>query len=186
MPAKQQTSKPASPRRALQKSPMATGSRHEHDHAACFDASISRAEQAFETRGLRLTELRRRVLEEIANSHKAIGAYELLERLQKKSGKRMAPISVYRALDALIEIELVHRIESRNAFVACHSAHAGVHNAQARHMFLVCDTCDVVEEIDASKVLDVVDATARGKGFQPGRTVVETTGRCADCVTLKP
>ncbi|MFM2423059.1 MAG: hypothetical protein RL291_1589 [Pseudomonadota bacterium] len=154
-----------------------------HDHTTCLQASIERAEKAFETRGLRLTDLRRLVLEEIANSHKAIGAYDLLERLQRKTGKRMAPISVYRALDALLELELVHRIESRNAFVACHTAHKSPDGSAPRHLFLVCESCDLVTEIDGTAVVNSANATARNVGFQPARTVIETTGRCAECAT---
>ncbi|MBN9276146.1 MAG: transcriptional repressor, partial [Hyphomicrobium sp.] len=63
-----------------------------HDHAPCLKETLQRAADAFEARGLKLTPLRQRVLEEVAGSHHAIGAYEILERLSQKERARMAPI----------------------------------------------------------------------------------------------
>lgn len=65
-------------------------------------ASIEQAEQIFTEKNLRFTELRRKVFEEIASTQESVGAYEVLDRLARK-GTRLAPISVYRALDALLE-----------------------------------------------------------------------------------
>ena len=73
----------------------------EHNHAPCLDTAVGRAERAFESKGLKLTQLRRKVFAEIAGSHHAVGAYDVLDRLAKK-GDRLAPISVYRAIDALL------------------------------------------------------------------------------------
>src|SRR5262249_41572564 len=87
----------------------------EHDHGLCLEEAMERARQAFEDKGLKLTPLRRSVLQEIAASHKAIGAYEVLDRLAAR-GERLAPISVYRAIEALVDAGIVHRFESRNAF----------------------------------------------------------------------
>ena len=67
--------------------------------------------------------MRRQVLEALLASHKPLGAYEIMDRLGSK--RRPAPISVYRALDFWRENGLVHRIESRNSFVACVHSHAG-------------------------------------------------------------
>ena len=72
-----------------------------HDHAPCLAETLRRAELAFEALGLRLTPLRRQVLQEIAGSHTAVGAYDILDRLARKGGRRLAPISVYRALESL-------------------------------------------------------------------------------------
>ena len=67
---------------------------------------------------MRLTDLRRRVLAEISGSHRAVGAYDVQQSLAAK-GIRLAPISIYRALDALVAAGIVHRLESRNAYFAC-------------------------------------------------------------------
>lgn len=149
-----------------------------HDHAPCLKETLKRASDAFEANGLRLTPLRRRVLEEVAGSHHAVGAYEILERLSQKERTRMAPISVYRALDALLEMGVVHRLESRNAYFACHAAHD---KHGARQIVLACERCAMVAEIATPAAFEAIDGAARGTGFAPTRVMVEVAGLCASC-----
>lgn len=155
----------------------APSARQTHDHGPCLARALTRAEAAFTERGMKLTALRRLVFEEIAASHDAVGAYDVLDRLQRKTGERMAPISVYRALDALLDAGVVHRLESRNAFFACHAAHA----SPVRPIALVCDICGSVSERDGADVRAAVDALARADGFEPRSVVVEVSGCCGPC-----
>lgn len=126
---------------------------------------------------MKLTDLRRQVFEEIASSHDAVGAYDLLDRLARKTGERMAPITVYRALDVLLEAGVVHRLESRNAFFACHAPHEG----RRRHIALICTACGVVHEVDGSAAFAEVDAAAAAARFSPATAVIEVAGACAAC-----
>ena len=123
------------------------------------------------------SELRRHVLEEVASTHQAVGAYEVLERLARKDRRRLAPISIYRALDALVAAGLVHRLESRNAFFACHSAHP----SHRGHIVLACDGCGAVAEIAAPQVFDGIMQAAGTAGFAAERSLVEVTGACGAC-----
>ena len=120
--------------------------------------------------------MRRRVLEPLAASHKPLGAYEIMDLAARKV-PRPAPITVYRALDFLRQNGLVHRIESRNAFVAC------VHNHPSAEpvVFLICERCGSVGEIPAAPVAQSLSAAARASGFAPKLSVVEITGTCAHC-----
>src|SRR5215469_13731246 len=95
----------------------------DHDHERCTSDAIAYAEAHCAARAQRLTPIRRQVLEALLESHNPLGAYEIIERMADKK-RRPAPITVYRALDFLRENGLVHRIESRNAFVACGHNHA--------------------------------------------------------------
>jgi Fur family zinc uptake transcriptional regulator len=149
-----------------------------HDHAPCLKETLQRAADVFEANGLKLTPLRRRVLEEVAASHHAVGAYEILERLSRKERTRMAPISVYRALDALLEMGVVHRLESRNAYFACHAPH-GKHGP--RQIILACERCATVAEVATPATFEAIDSAARSAGFRPTRVMVEVTGLCASC-----
>jgi Fur family zinc uptake transcriptional regulator len=90
---------------------------------------------------------------------------------------RPAPITVYRALDFLMENGLVHRIESRNAFLAC----AHDHDETSMVAFLICDRCGSVGEIPAAPVAQSLNAAARATGFAPKLSVVEIAGTCAHC-----
>jgi Fur family zinc uptake transcriptional regulator len=148
-----------------------------HDHGSCVAKVVERAQTAFEQQGLRLTELRRLVLEEIASSHKAVGAYDVLERVSAKGGRRLAPISVYRALDTLVALGVVHRLESRNAFFACHAAHA----ANRRQIVLTCNACGSVAEVSGARVFDGIAQAANEAGFRMAHALVEVAGSCRAC-----
>jgi Fur family zinc uptake transcriptional regulator len=149
--------------------------RNPHDHASCVADAITAATALCETRGLRLTDLRKRVLELVWNSHRPIGAYAVLDTLRHE-GLGSAPPTVYRALDFLLENGLVHRIESLNAFVGC--AHPGERH---RGLFLICTSCRDALEIDDPKVTRTVAATASERGFAVQDVTVEVAGVCADC-----
>ena len=146
-----------------------------HNHATCTAELLSRAERTCERRGSRLTDQRREVLNCVAESHSAVGAYDIIERMAGH-GPRPAPITVYRALDFLEAHGLVHKIESRNAFVACTHPHEGEPAA-----ILVCEKCGLVAELDAPEMFESLQSAAKGQGFQVHRSVVELTGLCAAC-----
>lgn len=146
----------------------------EHDHDRCLEEAMQRAHKAFENKGLKLTPLRKSVFREIAASHRAIGAYEVLDKLAV-TGERLAPISVYRAIDALVGAGLVHRFESRNAFFACHAGH------EIRQLVLACETCRRVAEVDGDRVFTAIDRAAATSSFSPKAAVVEVWGLCASC-----
>ena len=148
-----------------------------HDHDTCLKDMLDRAEAAFVAKGMRLTPLRRLVLAEVAGSHTAIGAYDVLDRLARKEERRLAPISVYRALDSLVETGMVHRLESRNAFFACHAAHA----RDRRQIVLACETCGTVAEVAGERTFEEIGGTCTASGFRPSRTLVEVTGVCGRC-----
>src|SRR5262245_37332204 len=95
----------------------------DHDHGRCAAEAIAHPEALCAARAQRLTPTRRQVLEALLTSHKPLGAYEIIDRAAP--GARPAPITVYRALDFLIENGLVHRLESLNAFIACVNKHEG-------------------------------------------------------------
>jgi len=148
----------------------------DHDHERCTADALSHAEALCAQLAQRLTAIRRRVLEVLLESHKPLGAYEIMDRAAAV-GARPAPITVYRALDFLMEHGLVHRIESRNAFLAC----AHNHDSSSSVAFLICDRCGSVGEVAASSVTQPLIEGARATGFSPKMTVVEMTGTCANC-----
>jgi Fur family transcriptional regulator, zinc uptake regulator len=146
----------------------------EHDHDRCLTEAMERAREAFKSKGLKLTPLRQSVFQEIAGSHRAVGAYEVLDKLAAK-GERLAPISVYRAIDALVTAGLVHRFESRNAFFACHAGH------EIRQLILACETCRRVAEVGGDKVFAAIDTVAGSASFSAKGAVVEVWGLCTSC-----
>jgi len=148
----------------------------DHDHKRCSSVAMAQAEAICAAGAQRLTPIRRRVLEALLASHAPLGAYELIEKLGKR-GVRPAPITIYRALDFLRDNGLVHRIESRNAFIACgHN-----HNSADPVVFLICERCGSVGEAAGSPVADTIKSAARAAGFTPKTPVIEITGICSHC-----
>lgn len=148
----------------------------DHDHHRCSTEAMVQAEAICARRGQRLTPIRRQVLEALLGSHKPLGAYEIIDVLASDGG-RPAPITVYRALDFLRDNGLVHRIESRNAFIACiHN-----HDTGALVVFLICETCGAVGEALSAAAADTLRSAARAAGFIPKTPVIEIAGVCAHC-----
>jgi Fur family zinc uptake transcriptional regulator len=146
-----------------------------HDHSHCTADVIARAERTCARRGSKLTGQRREILACVAEGHTAVGAYDVIERMAQH-GPRPAPITVYRALDFLEAHGLVHKIESRNAFVACSRAHEGSPAA-----LLICERCGRVAELEDTALFATLAARAAAQDFAPSRMLIEITGQCGPC-----
>ena len=155
--------------------PFSTFRSAHHNHQSCVAAILADAEDLCHDRKVRFTAKRRRVLEVVAESHAAIGAYEIMERLPHE-GRRPAPITVYRALDFLIEQGLVHRLASLNAYVSCPRPGAA-HGAQ----FLICRHCGVIGELTDPAVDRAIAGAATEVGFEVASPVIEIAGVCVNC-----
>lgn len=150
----------------------------EHDHQRCVNNAMAEAEQVCHEQGQRFTAIRRKVLELIWQQHKPIGAYQILEQLQQES--RTAPPTVYRALDFLLGLGLIHRIASLNAFVGCvhpRTAHEGY--------FFICSSCKTCAELHLETVSREIHQTARQCGFEVHDSAVEIMGVCPLCAATR-
>lgn len=146
-----------------------------HDHDDCVAQALEAAEQVCRRRKLRFTAIRRAVLELVWTSHRPVGAYDILDRLNRQ-GTRAAPPTVYRALEFLIEADLVHRLDSLNAFIGCRDPGRS-HEGQ----FLICRQCRSVAEMDDDEISRLVGQKAAGHGFTAVRQMVEIEGLCRHC-----
>jgi Fur family zinc uptake transcriptional regulator len=149
-----------------------------HDHGRCESEALAHAEAICTRRAQRLTPIRRQVLRTLLGSHRPLGAYEIIDRMNSAEAQT-PPITVYRALDFLREQGLVHRIESRNAFIAC----IHQHDAAEAVVFLLCEQCGAVGEAGSNALAGAVQAAARAAGFVPKTPVIEIPGVCAHCRT---
>jgi Fur family zinc uptake transcriptional regulator len=120
-----------------------------------------------------------KVLESLQKSDKPLSAYELLDKLRKFGIK--APPTIYRALDSLMQKGLVHRIETLNAFVACHN-HEGDTGAQ----FAVCRDCGTTIELHDHQLIDAIKALAASLKFNIERQILELIGLCQNCSAKVP
>lgn len=144
---------------------------------AALRSALNNAEDLCRREGTKLTPGRRRVLEILAEEGRPLGAYDLIEKIATTTGKHPAPISIYRALDFLLENGLVHRLASRNAFLAC--AHG--HRHEEPVVFLICETCGSVTEATSKALHREIAALGAKSGFTPHSQVLELTGLCGAC-----
>ncbi len=155
---------------------MKTDAFEPHAHEHCIVDAMHAAEQLCTTRGVRLTDIRRRVLELVWESHQPLGAYGILDRLTAE-GHKPAPPTVYRALDFLLEQGLVHRIASLNAYMGCADpAH------QHLACFFLCEACGNAEELeDSHALMQALKASADKRGFRIRQPMLEIGGICRQC-----
>ncbi len=146
-----------------------------HDHSHCAHSLLARAEDLSRERGLRLTPVRRRALEILAEAHRALGAYEVLDRLAADGFGNQPPVA-YRALDFLVAEGLAHRIDALNAFMAC-TEPGQAHNPA----FLICRSCKLVAEVPGQAVRAAAAGAAADLGFSAERIAVEVLGLCPAC-----
>ncbi len=126
--------------------------------------------------GVRLTPARLTAYAELLSSETPLSAYELIARLEKRLDKKIAPLTVYRHLDFLIRVGLVHRLESKQAYIACdHPEHA--HESQ----YLLCTSCGRADELESKQLWKLLDKLIDQQGFERVNSVVEVTGLCSDC-----
>jgi Fur family zinc uptake transcriptional regulator len=116
------------------------------------------------------------VLEVLAASHAPVGAYDIVEQL-KNTGESAPAMSVYRALDFLVGEGLAHRIESRNAFLACNRGH----DSDEIVVFLLCERCSTVAEVTSGAVGRDLSKAANAVGFEAHAPVLEIKGLCETC-----
>lgn len=128
-----------------------------------------------ERAGQRMTESRRRVFELLVGAGQPLKAYQLAERFHP-DGRAAKPPTVYRALEFLERLGLLHRICSTSSYVACSGEKEGAHAAA----FLICDRCGATRELAAPHGADLTGAAAV-RGYTIERISIEVHGACPAC-----
>ncbi len=137
---------------------------------------VAMAVSICEKRGVRMTEMRRRVLELLWANGRPTGAYELIDAVGRKDSRPVGPPTVYRALEFLITQGFVSRIESLNAFVPCSHPERG-HDC----LFFICSGCRTSVEIEDRRIGGLLAEDAAALGFVATRQTVEVAGMCEQC-----
>ena len=146
-----------------------------HDHRRCVQTAAAEVEAACANQNLRLTPIRRRVLEILLEEHRALGAYDVLNRLAEEGQPAHPPVA-YRALEFLVSHGFAHKLERMNAFVACASP-----GADHRPVFLICSTCNAVAEDPAAGVDAALGEAVGALGFAITGAAIEAEGLCQSC-----
>lgn len=148
----------------------------EHDHQRCISSAVSRAESICERKGQRFTGLRKQVFKLVWSNHEPVTAYDLLKQLRREKDNAEPP-TVYRALEFLQHLGLVHRIESLNAYIGCDHP-----DREHVSQFLICVRCNQAVEIaDDGTMIRGILSKADELGFQVHSQTVEIAGTCRFC-----
>ena len=124
----------------------------------------------------KLTNNQKTVLELLEVTREPLKAYAILFDIQKKGIK--SPLQVYRALDKLIEIGKVHKIESKNSYIACSNANC---TAKTSTSFLICEICDKVTELKKNNLSIYFSKQSEKSNFKYTKHNLEIYGRCKTC-----
>lgn len=147
-----------------------------HNHSSCVSNALALAQTVCDQQGARLTRIRQRVLELVWQSHKPIGAYDLLPILAEE-GFNSAPPTVYRALDFLLELGLIHRLASVNAYTGC--SHPGQTHPSC---FFICRECGRAQELDHQLYRDLSATVEAHLGARVEHQITELSGLCPGCI----
>lgn len=154
----------------------------EHNHNICIEKSTQFAQDLALSKGKKLTAQRLLVLNILLRDHKTMGAYDILDKMRdlhiEGQGKPQPP-TVYRALDFLLNLGLIHKVESQNSFYACmvDKSQDEHHLAQA----FICDACGHVDEKIARQSAQNLFEKAASFGFKIDKVIMECRGICATC-----
>ena len=124
----------------------------------------------------KLTNNQQTVLDLLEKSKEPLKAYAILFDIQKKGIK--APLQVYRALDKLIEIGKVHKIESKNSYIACNNTDC---SSKTSTSFLICELCDDVTELKKNNLSIYFSKQSEKSNFKYTKHNLEIYGACKDC-----
>ena len=151
----------------------------QHDHLRCQTAALQQAKMLCARDKVRLTPVREEVLCLVWQSHRPLGAYDIIDQLSVSRGKRVLPPTVYRALDFLLGQGLIHRLATLNAYIGCPFP-GSVHS----NVFLVCRQCGGTAECSVDTINNAITATAARTGFKIESQSVEISGLCPICQSV--
>lgn len=147
-----------------------------HNHQNCIEEALANAQAICEKSQLRLTPLRKQVLTLIWKSHQPVGAYTLIELLASSSGRKIAPPTIYRTLEFLLDVGVIHRINALNAYIGCSTPKTDHPN-----YFLICTHCQTASECNRSELEQEIKALGQQNGFQIEKQWLEILGTCQQC-----
>lgn len=152
--------------------------------AASTKHILQKAALLCRAQGGKLTEKRERVLAQLIRSDTPLSAYEVADQLNKENDLRMPAMSVYRILDFLVSIQLVHKLSSANKYLAC--SHITCEHQHEVPQFLICRECHAVKEIGITrKILDELSQSVRQAGYRLQTTQLELDCVCENCLSMQ-
>ena len=131
---------------------------------------------ALRSRGYRVTKPRRHVLEAVEATSVPVSPHEI-QKIMDQQGKHLDHVTIYRVLNLLSSLNLVHKVLSRGGFVKCN-----LPGVSGCHRFLLCRNCGQLQEFSDEALCRQESSIAQNFGFQAERHMTECFGLCRDCL----
>ncbi|MDA7853713.1 transcriptional repressor [Porticoccaceae bacterium] len=147
-----------------------------HDHGRCINAAMTRAHDLCIEQNARMTTTRESVLRLLWQSHRPLGAYQLQDQLAELLNKPIAPPTVYRAIEFLLQLGLIHRLPSLNAYIGCPFP-----NSEHSNLFLICTECGSASEMAHAAINNTLQSAGAKVNFTLQSQSLELFGLCPQC-----
>ena len=146
-----------------------------------INLSLQKAQHECNQAGLRLTDKRYKVLKILLQAEEPLSAYDIADHFNQEFAGSLSAMSAYRMLDFLMQVNLIHKLETSGQYLAC--SHISCEHKHELPQFLICDQCHNVEEIGLSQPLikELKDSISN-TGFILSRQQLELHGLCKDCL----
>lgn len=142
---------------------------------------LAAAQKHCANEGCRLTPKRQRMLELLLRAESPLSAYELTDLYNKLTNADIKAMSVYRILDVLESVNLVHRLHSANKYIACTHASGRCHHHLS--LFLICKICQKVQITDLDNEMGTpIVKRVSNLGFKQTSPLLEVNGVCEECL----
>ena len=148
---------------------------HSHQHSDCISKAKTRFLERLRDRGKAIGTNDEPVLNLLLSNHGIFSAYDIAEKISE-SGKRVRPIQIYRSLEKLINLGLVHRLSTMNGYIACFED-----GECATGQFFICTECESVKEIDSQLLDREILGSAQENNFSIASKNIEVLGLCGHC-----
>ena len=149
----------------------------QHIHSSCVSKARSRMQSHLKSKQKTLGRNDEPILTLLLAKHRAFGAYEIVEHLSNL-GRRVQAVQVYRSLEKLMELGVVHKLKTKNAFIACFED-----GDCFSQQFFICDICEDVSEIQSQKMNTTIQDAAKKNDFLITLPSVEVLGICSECAS---
>ena len=146
-----------------------------HQHKHCVSKAKTRFFERLREMGKGVGRNDEPVLNLLLSNHQIFSAYDIAEKISEM-GRRVQPIQIYRSLEKLMALGLVHRLSTRNGFIACYED-----GECATGQFLICTECESVKEIDSQLINREISDSAQENSFSIANKSVEVLGLCSNC-----
>lgn len=136
---------------------------------------VKHSTQVLRANGYKITRPRKQVIQVLNEATEPLSPYQIQDTL-KRQGKYLDHVTIYRVLDSLSSLNLVHKVLSVGGFIRCALA-----EEEGCHRFLVCRECGAIQEFADKALCQKESEVAERLGFQAEHHLTEFSGLCLRC-----